>query len=208
MAQRPAWTIRNNMISCESFDFEWNGGFSLVQKQKNVKNLHNSICNKYRGKCLEVSTKSTTKLGQEASAFNLKYNGYHVENIFQSSKIYSKGGPYKDLLLVSPREAKRDIRHKNSGKLEGFILDGVDWRLNPKTAFYDYLYIRALIDKIDISLLQIYDWFTDIEFNPKKSINCQARSITIAKYLYINNNLSVLDNVEEWIEFHKKHVLD
>lgn len=72
--------------------------------------MNNSICNKYGGKCLEVSTKSTTKLGQEASAFNLKYNGYHVENIFQSSKIYSKGGPYKDLLLVSPREAKRDIR--------------------------------------------------------------------------------------------------
>ena len=49
-------------------------------------------------------------LGVKLSAFNLKLNGYTLENIFQSSKVFSNGGPYRDLMNVAPKEAKRDGR--------------------------------------------------------------------------------------------------
>lgn len=54
-----------------------------------------------------------------------------------------------------------------------------------KTAFYDWLYIRAAIDTIPHvqSLLGDYTGFTDIEFNPEKSLACQARSCAILRTL-------------------------
>lgn len=208
MAIRPAWTIRDDFIKCEYFEFQWNGGFALSQKQKNINNLQQEIYDKYEEKCLEVSTKSDLELGQRASAFNLKYNGYYVENIFQSSKVYSGGGPFIDLLNKTPKEAKRDDRHTKSGELKEFFYNGIHWSLIPRTAFYDYIYINALIENISIELLEPYKWFTDIEFNPKKSINSQARSIVIAKYLFTNNKIDTLNNIDSWIEFHKKHVKD
>lgn len=56
MAKRPAWTIENDHVICE--EFEWNGGFALVQKQKNIDALHTSIvqANPDSGSTLEVSS--------------------------------------------------------------------------------------------------------------------------------------------------------
>lgn len=58
--------------------------------------------------------------------------------------------------------------------------EGQDWPLQPRTAFYDWLYLRALAQNADLArqLLQ-YAAFTDIMFNPKKSINCQARAAAL-----------------------------
>lgn len=101
------------------------------------------------------------------------------------SKVFSLGGPYKDLLQVHPREAKRDERLKSSGKLIAFELNGNTWELEPKTMFYDWLYIHALYkNKNLIKNIVKYNIFTDIEFNPNKSFNCQARSVAIFVSLY------------------------
>jgi hypothetical protein len=45
------------------------------------------------------------------------------------------------------------------------------------TVFYDWLYFKALYPH-RAWLAQRNEWkgFTDIEFNPERSINCQARS--------------------------------
>lgn len=211
MAKRPAWTINNNLIIKQDFEFEWNGGFAISQKQKNILNLHLAISKNSNDKVLEISTKSTVDLGMKLSAFNLKLNGYFLENIFQSSKKYINAGPYKDLLLVEPKDAKCDERHKNSGDLIAFCYDNIIWDLLPKTAFYDYIYIKSVLQTFDLNYLDeliTYNWFTDIEFNPQKSINCQARAAAILKYVYINDNFNVLNNKEEWISFHKKYVVD
>lgn len=59
---------------------------------------------------LEVSTKSTNPTGVALSAFNLKFyeiktdREYPLENIFQSSKVFERGGPYRDLLTVHPKD--------------------------------------------------------------------------------------------------------
>ena len=47
-----------------------------------------------------------------------------------------------------------------------------------------------------------YDAFTDIEFNPKKSINCQARSAALYVWLFRNNMLDkVLSSDKEYKNF-------
>lgn len=207
MAKRPAWTIKDNKVICEEFEFEWNGGFALVQKQKNIANLHNSIKMSKGETALEVSSKGTDLLGKNIGAFSLKYNGISLENVFQSSKKFEQGGPFADLLTVTPKEAKRDERIRNSGKIIAFYLDGDEWPLEPKTLFYDYIYIKAMCQNYGENLdLSEYKWFTDIEFNPKKSINCQARSAAIYKLLQENNMFEVLNEKSKWIEFHRNYV--
>ena len=207
MANRPAWTVKNNLVVSENFDFAWNGGFSIIQKHKNIKALHQSIYELKHEKALEVSSKSDVPTGKAIGAFSLKLDGIPLENVFQASKKYEKGGPYTDLLNVLPKDAKRDERHHNSGSLVSFVKDGVIWPLEPQTAFYDYLYVSALIKNFGHNFdLTEYLWFTDIEFNPKKSINCQARATAIYKVLQEKELFESLKSMESWICFHKKYV--
>ena len=57
---------------------------------------------------------------------------------------------------------------------------GIPWDLDPKTAFYDWLYLHALNQNEELALhLLSFAGFTDIAFNPKRSINCQARSAAL-----------------------------
>lgn len=208
MATRPAWTITDNKVVSSDFEFTWNGGFSVVQKQKNVSALHEAIRNKYNEYALEVSSKSTEELGKKLSAFSLKCGNVPLENVFQSSKKYQNGGPYEDLIEVKPSEAKRDGRHRTSGNLTAFVYSGETWPLQPATAFYDYLYITSLINSYGKELdLSKYYWFTDIEFNPNKSINCQARSTAIYKLIQQMDKFDVLESQKSWISFHEKYVV-
>jgi hypothetical protein len=207
MAKRPAWSISGDSVICKEFEFEWNGGFALKQKQKNVENLHFSIKNGTGGKSLEVSSKGIVPLGKNIGAFSLKYNGIPLENVFQSSKKFEQGGPYRDLLKVTPKEAKQDERIRNSGGIVAFVIDDEEWSIEPQTLFYDYIYVQALIQNYGTNLnLKDYDWFTDIEFNPKKSINCQARSVAIYKLIQSSNIWKCLNNMGTWKEFHIQHV--
>jgi len=152
------------------------------QKKKNVIELHTAAANRGLEPLLEVSSKSEEKLGQRLSAFNLQVEleegGFiSLECAFQGSKVFERGGPYTDLFGVDSRSAKRDERLSSSGQLIGFRFGGQDFPLVPKTAFYDWLYIKSLYPHREfLKRLNGYAGFTDIEFNPAKSINCQARS--------------------------------
>lgn len=183
-------------------------GFALSQKQKGIKIVHDSYIRNFKGiEPLEISSKSTIDLGVKLSAFNLKNNeGKTVENKFQSSKTFEDGGPFVDLLDISPSKAKKDERLFNSGRLICFTYKNINYPLNPKTAFYDYIYLMALLDNQNIldelsSYIKDGASFTDIEFNPDRSINCQAK--TIALYvglklagIEINKNIKFEDFVK------------
>ena len=197
----------------EIFEFKFYTGFAISQKQKSISELHSVIKDKYPDmEVLEVSSKSNNSLGKELSAFNLQYedNGkrFFIENIFQSSKKFSQGGPYKDLLYETPVKAKKDERLKTSGKLEAFICEDRTWPLEPKTFFYDWIYINALYQKKDIhSKLLKYSIFTDIEFNSEKSINCQARSLAIFVSIYKNNTLGYyLKSPDNFLEIYSSRI--
>ena len=167
--------------------FIFYGGFSLYNKRRTIAEMHDAIVKSLQGaRVLEVSRKSEHLIGERLSAFNLILETadgmrYPVENVFQSSKVFDKGGPYRDLLSVMPRDAKTDPRIKDaSAQLLCFSFEGREWPLEPRSCFYDYIYIAALAQHKELAdELQCYDVFTDIEFNPKKQFNCQARSVAI-----------------------------
>lgn len=190
MAKRPVYFIasqENLLVDHKLVDFLWHPGMASVQKQKSIKELHQSALES--GVCsnpLEISSKSEIELGVRLSAFNLTIKTisndkeFTVETAFQSSKVFQNGGPYTELLFGTSRAAKKDPRLKTSGNLTHFKFKQTEWPLEPKTAFYDWLYINALkLSPWLIDELSEYDGFTDIEFNPKKSINCQAYSVTL-----------------------------
>lgn len=187
MAKRPVFYITDRVPYVLKSDviFDYYSGFSISQKQKSFKELHKNFLKlnpSYR--ILEISSKSDNPLGVSLSAFNLKVKTsireFTVETAFQSSKVFEYGGPYLDLLEKSSIEAKKDERLKNSGKLIEFNYFGKKYQLEPKDYFYNWLYINSLYcNKYLINDLMNYNAFTDIEFNPDKSINCQAKAVAL-----------------------------
>lgn len=190
MATRPVFLPNSNgknFVTQVDVDFQWFAGLSIQQKQKSVVALHDAARKKLGNlNILEISTKSTNPLGVALSAFNLMSEDVvgrpatSIEVSFQASKKFENGGPYLDLLEKTSREAKGDSRLKSSGALVGFDYAGESWPIEPKTSFYDWLYLHAVHrhNALRIALLSS-DGFTDIEFNPVKSISCQARSAAL-----------------------------
>jgi len=213
MAKRPIFVPKTSgplLVVGMPIEFVWHPGMSKSQKQKSIRSLHDSA-KQTRGieKILEISSKSENELGIQLSAFNLMLNdnGFKatVEVLFQGSKVFSKGGPYTDIYRKTSREAKKDDRLKDSGQLIAFRYNNRDWPLNPQTVFYDWLYLTALRQNPSLSeqLLE-YDGFSDIEFNPDKSINCQAASAALYKSLTERGLLDLaLSSADEFIKIHE-----
>lgn len=213
MAKRPVFipnTVGSILVETKMVDFQYHSGFAVVQKQKSIASLHEAIRNTQNiTQILEISSKSELELGIALSAFNLmmldkKTNQkFSVECAFQSSKVFENGGPFLDLLKVTSREAKKDERLKTSGQLKKFTFYGMDWALEPLTTFYDWLYINALNFNSEYheELLK-YKAFTDIEFNPEKSINCQAYSIAMFVSLSKRNLLDKIRDPREFLKFY------
>ena len=210
MAKRPAFFIKQGKVVSEIYSFEWFPGFAISQKQKSIESLHNAIMKADMGaKPLEISTKSKEAIGIKLSAFNLKLNNYALENIFQSAKVFENGGPYLDLLDVLPKEAKRDERLHNSGNLRMFRYENEDFPIIPKTVFYDFIYIAAVKKMFaadEINAISNYNYFTDIEFNPAKSINTQARAAAIIKLIVDEYEYLPDFSKEQFIQYHKEHI--
>lgn len=192
MAIRPVFCIYNRIpyVKVVSIEFTFHSGFAVSQKQKSYLSLQTNYLEKHPdSNILEISSKSMESLGVELSAFNLmiktNQREFSVESAFQSSKVFEKGGPYTDILDKNAREAKKDIRLKNSGKLISFQYFGRQYPLEPKDYFYNWLYINSLyLNKPLMQQIVKYNSFTDIEFNPDKSINCQAKAIALFVSLY------------------------
>ena len=197
----------DNLVKTDMVRFERHVGFASRQKKKSITDLHQVIRKKYGfSHVLELSSKSGNKLSFLLSPLSLQLaneNGdgnYSVENIFQASKVFENGGPYVDLLTAPPRQAKKDERLRTSGELTGYNDFGMQWNVEPLTVFYDWLYINALKQNPQLheEVMQ-YQAFTDIEFNPKKSIHCAAYSLAMFVAL---NKRGLLDQVEDPIAFY------
>lgn len=195
MANRPFFipsTNKENLVETKSVEFKWYSGFAKSQKQKSVLSFHENISKEFKfDKILEISTKSENKLGIKLSAFNLKINfeekEYFLESLFQGSKIFSDQGPNTDLYEKEPIEAKKDERIKRSD-LKEFSFFGEKFSLD--FDFYSWLYFIALNQNKSLTkdILE-YQAFTDIEFNPQKSLNCQAYSAALYSAMIKNELL-------------------
>ena len=131
MANRPIFHTLNQAPFYEKINvnFQFYSGFSVSQKQKSIKSLHEQYNKLYsKGNVLEISSKSLSDLGVSLSAFNLNIKTskriFSVESAFQGSKVFEHGGPYIDLFDKNSKEAKKDPRLKESGKLVSFCYLG------------------------------------------------------------------------------------
>ena len=189
MANRPIYVALEKFPYVERVDveFKFYSGFALSQKRLSIQSLHRAFQNLFPDKtALEISTKSEDRLGVELSAFNLQIllpksgKNVSVESAFQSSKVFENGGPFRDLLYKSSYEAKTDSRLRNSGALKAFQFFNTEFPLEPKTYFYTWLYINALIRQRELAAeILKFDALTDIECNPKKTINTQAEAAAV-----------------------------
>ncbi len=208
MAVRPVYIPKSSapFYDIVNIEFKWNGGFAVSQKQKNIKAIHDGFRLIYpNANPLEISSKSQLETGVKLSAFNLmKYvpeldRSIPVENVYQAGKVFENDCQYTDLMLVSPKEAKRDERLKNSGRLIKFRFDGQDFPLTPESLFYDYIYLNAVLGNSALSSEIIkFNGFTDIEFNPQKSISTQAKSAAVYVSL---SNLGLLEKIKDYDSF-------
>lgn len=202
MAKRPIFIPvfdKDYLYEEVDIEFQWYPGFAVSQKQKSIQSLHKKAKENGYNPILEISTKSELKLGQRLSAFNLQidtinYGKISIESAFQGSKVFENGIQYSDIYRKDSIKAKKDERLKNSGNVISFNFFGDEWDIEPKSAFYDWLYIRALFPYQDYlrENLSQYKAFSDIEFNPKKSFSCQARTCAILVSLL---ELNLLDEV-------------
>ena len=202
MAKRPIFIPvfdKDYLYKEIDIDFKWYAGFAVSQKQKSIQSLHEKAIEQGYNPILEISTKSEVKLGQRLSAFNLQidtkdYGKISIESAFQGSKVFEEGIQYTDIYQKESIKAKKDERLKNSGNVIGFNFFGEEWSIEPKSAFYDWLYLKALYPHQDFlkQNLSNYKAFSDIEFNPKKSFSCQARTCAILVSLL---ELNLLDEV-------------
>lgn len=188
MARRPVFVpifSGPRFVEQISVPLTWSPGFSSVQKQRNIAALHEGAKALGVAPVLEISTKGDTRLGKHLSAFHLMAviagRRIPLESAFQGSKIFEQGGPFHDLYGDDARTAKRDPRLRESGTIVGFDFDGFRFPSEPRTAFYDWLYVNALFEHREwlASRLGVYAGFSDIEFNPERSLNCQARSCAL-----------------------------
>lgn len=207
MAERPVFLplTKEPWVRRRSVAFTWYAGLAVSQKQKSVASLHESARGQlHLSNLLEISSKATRPEGLAASAFNLKIelpDGTRppLECVYQGSKCFTGGGPYTDLYRSLPLDAKRDERIKSSsGRLLSFEFFGTSWPLVPLSLFYDWLYLSAMSQPHNADLLSKvsdYDGFTDIEFNPEKSVSCQANSAAVMTGM-LRAGLDLLPSVE------------
>ena len=109
-----------------------------------------------------------------------------------------------------PKEAKRDKRLHDSGNLKAFQYQNMEFPLIPKTAFYDYIYIAAVKESFtthELNAISNYNYFTDIEFNPEKSINTQARTVALIRLILDQYGYLPDFSKEEFIQYHKEHIV-
>ena len=189
MANRPVY------IALEEFpyfqrvdvDFKFYQGHSDKQRRLSINSLHAAFSILYPEKSvLEISTKSENPLGVKLSAFNLPVkipnsdNFALLESAYQGSKVFENGGPFADLFDKPARYAKVNGRLRTSGALVAFQFGEEKFSLEPKNFFYNWLYITALAAQNELAAKILnYEAFTDIVFNPKKSISTQANAAAI-----------------------------
>ncbi|QCQ03723.1 hypothetical protein FAX13_03625 [Ligilactobacillus animalis] len=187
MAKRLVYYVdSDHKLQQQEIEFKWFSGFSVSQKQKSVDDLHKNFLKKHpKLRIIEISTAGSNELGTKLSAVNLNMKTtkgiFTVEQLFQAGKSFKKSGNNLEFLKLDGREARRINKQRNSeDELIGFELFGKKFPLEPKTLFYNWLYLCALKQHKDLQkALLDYSAFTDIYAAPDYTLNTQAEACAL-----------------------------
>ncbi|MCR5836234.1 MAG: hypothetical protein K6G88_07000 [Lachnospiraceae bacterium] len=194
MATRPVFLVNSCFpyYSEVDVDFVYNQGFAPCQKKKNIIAIHGAFHKDHKDvNVLEISSKSFDETGVNLSAFNLQLyvksleKHMPVEVMYHVGKVFEKSGQHREMLDMTPRECKKYLFNNSFGKVDYFLFESQRVNTENFCDFYNWLYIRALLENETLSrgLLE-YQAFTDVEYNPNRSKNCQARSAAIFVSLF------------------------
>ncbi len=186
----------SQLVSEVSLQFEWSMGMARTQKQKSVQSFH-AVANKNGySNPLEISTYSLQSIGVQLSAYNLLFKSSKscgtVEELYQKSKVLNK--------------TNESVLTDGDEKLKGrqplhFIFEDYKWPLKPLSGFYDWLYINALHQNKDLANRVLeFNAFTDIAYNPKKSLSTQARSVALYVALMQLGKIEQIKDPKEFLE--------
>lgn len=201
-------------------EFRWSPGHSRRAKQQSIAALHKAAKDQLGvQKPLEISSYSPEPVGQKLSSFTLSVSAPDgtpstVEAVYQGCKIFEDGSSFPELFRKHGRDARRDRRLvSEAGERRqpvAFRYGTHEWPADGSTAFYDWLYIRGLLENPELALeLKEYDAFTDIAFNPMRSLNCQARAaaVYLALLRQLGNREELILLVDDVGEFKRLHAL-
>ena len=192
------------MIEELPLEIAWHGGFALSQKQKNIRALHAKAAALGISPVLEISTKSPLEIGKRLSAFSLKIDVGGVmkslESVYQSSKVFAESGQHEMLMDLDPFKAKKEVRRLGQGPIIAFRFLGREFPTEPVNAFYDWLYIRAIAPHEDwIKRNLKFKAYSDIEFTPNRSVNCQGRAV--AEYHALSMRGDAIECADDFDKF-------
>lgn len=214
----PLLNVRPIFLPCSRYPYYevWNAQMvnfvpstSMERAQRNIKEVFRVFDKRFPNKkLLEISLASLQlPLGKDLCPQYLKKNIpskgglFPVESLFQASKVFVEGGPYEDLYDYDALEIKDDPRLLHSGILTSYRFENQEYPLHPKTAFFDYMYMQALLEPQNAEIcnqLLEYDAFCDILFQEKRDFVCPARSAVVFVSLM---RLGILQKMHSFEEF-------
>jgi hypothetical protein len=212
MANRPVFLPAprdDDRVRVVGVEFNWHPGLALSQKQRSISSLHEAaIAAGIAGRPLEISTKSTSEIGRSLSAFLLSFRTKNaipnvtVESAFQGSKVFASAGPFHEIYGLDSRAAKGFFKERSLGDVIHFDFYGDIWPNQPLTLFYNWIYIKTLLLNPDLAEAVLdFDCFTDIEFNPERSFNCQAYAVALFVAVSKAGMQEVFTSKQRFLEF-------
>lgn len=154
---------------------------------------------------LEISSRSSDRLGRELSAMNLPADGdphgRTVEAVYQAAKCYGDAGPDTHVAGSGYEAKRRDRERRRQGPLAGFRHEGRQWPPEIGSAFYDWLWTRSALRHCGdgvIEHLQRFDGFTD-QFHRPGTLACQAKAAAILTGMGLSRARAAIDTPEAWL---------
>ena len=154
---------------------------------------------------LEISSRSSDRLGRDLSAMSLPAAGdphrRSVEAVYQAAKCYGDGGPDTHLSPSGYEAKRRDRERRRQGPLAGFRHEGRQWPPETGSAFYDWLWTRSALRHCGhgvVERLQRHDGFTD-QFHRPGALACQAKAAAIVAGMGLSRARAAIETPETWL---------
>ena len=154
---------------------------------------------------LEISSRSSDRLGRDLSAMNLPAagdpHGRSVEAVYQAAKCYGDGGPDAHVSRSGYEAKRRDRERRRQGPLAGFRHEGRQWPPETGSAFYDRLWTRSALRHCGhgvVERLQRYDGFTD-QFHRPRALACQAKTAATVAGMGLSRARAAIETPEAWL---------
>lgn len=181
--------------------------------KKNLLTNNDFVCGIYNKdtpnkKLLNASFSSRDKFSNLVNPYNLvvDYNSnnfYPIENVFLASEVFKNGGPYKDLLTMKAKDARKDPRITDFKEFEGYYHKGMIFFSSEAQDLYNYLFASALknTESEIAKKLLTYDAF----FDGNQTANTYKLNSSISLAVYkglVNQGLleKALENKKSFLE--------